>query len=150
MACFYLNKFGDSSWLQVAIIARSSREMSKTVRIDWRSFLSRVCISVRYRIFIGEKHPRTIVETESPERVVGWMNQRPVTVDRQQPVKRCDNCGHGCSPATRRKATTWTATTAPKWRKISTSKRRQPEFIPSRSDKMLTHGLRRPNCVCNL
>ena len=38
--------------LQVAIIARSSREMSQTVRIDRHSFLSRVRISVRPRIFV--------------------------------------------------------------------------------------------------
>ena len=53
--------------LQVAILARSSQEMSQTVRIDCRSFLSRVRISVWPNNFcIGEKQPNTIVETESP------------------------------------------------------------------------------------
>ena len=33
--------------LQVAILARLSREMPQTVRIDWQSILSRVRISVR-------------------------------------------------------------------------------------------------------
>ena len=33
--------------LQVAIFARSSREISQTVRIVWQYILSRVCVSVR-------------------------------------------------------------------------------------------------------
>ena len=44
--------------LQVAILARSSREMSQTVRIDWKHFLSRVYVSVRPNFFIREKHPQ--------------------------------------------------------------------------------------------
>ena len=44
--------------LQVAILARSSREMFLTVRIVWQYILSRVCISVRSsNFFIREKHP---------------------------------------------------------------------------------------------
>ena len=39
--------------LQVAIIARSSREVSQTVRIDWPHILSRVRVSIRLRnVFI--------------------------------------------------------------------------------------------------
>ena len=38
--------------LQIAILARSSREMSQTIRIDWHSLLSRVRISVRPRNFV--------------------------------------------------------------------------------------------------
>ena len=45
--------------LQVAILARSSREMSQTVRIDWQYILSRVRVSVRpSNFFIREKHPK--------------------------------------------------------------------------------------------
>ena len=44
---------------QVAIIARSSREMSLTVRIVWQYILSRVRVSVRPSIsFICEKHSK--------------------------------------------------------------------------------------------
>ena len=44
--------------LQVAILARSPREMSQTDRIVWQYILSRVRISVRPSIFfIREKHP---------------------------------------------------------------------------------------------
>ena len=58
---------GAVSKLQVAILAQSSWEMSQTVRIDWKHFLSRVRISVRPRHFwIREKHPKTIANTESP------------------------------------------------------------------------------------
>ena len=49
--------------LQVAILGRSSREMSQTVRINCRSFLSRVRISVRpSHLFKTEKHPTTIAK----------------------------------------------------------------------------------------
>ena len=37
--------------LQVAILVRSSREMSQTVRIDWKHILSRVRVSFRPRVF---------------------------------------------------------------------------------------------------
>ena len=72
--------------LQVAILVRSSWEMSQTVRIDWQYILSRVHDSVRP----SEKHPQTIAKTD-PRESVRWMNQRvtrrkgvvtPVTVDR--------------------------------------------------------------------
>ena len=45
--------------LQVAILARSSREMSQTVRIVWQYILSRVLVSVWPSNFvICEKHPK--------------------------------------------------------------------------------------------
>ena len=50
---------GGISKLQVAILARSSREMSQTVHIDWKHNLSRVRVSIRPRKkFIREKHPK--------------------------------------------------------------------------------------------
>ena len=46
------------SKLQVAILARSSREMSQIVRIDCRHILSQVRVSVRPRnVFIREIRP---------------------------------------------------------------------------------------------
>ena len=52
--------------LPVVIIARSSREMSQTVRIDVRSFLSRVRVSFRpSNFFIREKHQKTVAKPES-------------------------------------------------------------------------------------
>ena len=80
------------SKLQVAILARSSREMSQTVRIDWKHF-ARVRVSVRPRYFlIREKQTKAIANTESPaqspERLFTWMN------------KRRRSCGHGWVPPT--------------------------------------------------
>ena len=45
--------------MQVAILAQSTREMSQTDRILPRYFLSRVRISIRPRIFLYAKKPRT-------------------------------------------------------------------------------------------
>ena len=45
--------------MQFAILARSPREMSQTDRIQPRSFLSRVRVSIRPRIFFTPKKPRT-------------------------------------------------------------------------------------------
>ena len=47
--------------LQVAILARSPREMSQTDRILPRYFLSRVCVSVRPRFFVIRKNIGAIV-----------------------------------------------------------------------------------------
>ena len=47
--------------LQVAILARSPREMSQTDRIVWKHILSRVRVSVRPRIFLYAKKTQTIV-----------------------------------------------------------------------------------------
>ena len=51
--------------LQVAILARSSREMSQTVRIDWQHFLSRVRISVRPSNFFYAKNTQKLSRTPS-------------------------------------------------------------------------------------
>ena len=62
--------------LQVAILARSFREMSPTVRIDWHSFLPRVRISVRRsKFFIDENllrkpNRRTSGQLNEPAMVV--------------------------------------------------------------------------------
>ena len=66
---FVLNLSAGVSKHQVAIIARSSREMSRTVRIDLQYTLSRVRVSVRPSIFYTRKKPNTIAETESRARV---------------------------------------------------------------------------------
>ena len=87
--------------LQVAILARSSREMYQTVCIDWKHFLSRVHILVRPRhFFIREKHPKTIANTESP----AWS---PAPHDRPRDcslewTSDVGKCGHGWAPPTRR------------------------------------------------
>ena len=53
--------------LQVAILARSPREMSQTDRIVWKHILSRVRVCVRPSIcFIREKKTKPIAITESP------------------------------------------------------------------------------------
>ena len=39
-------------------------------------------------LFIGEKHPKTIGETESPAHVFRQMNHRPITVNRLRPVEK--------------------------------------------------------------
>ena len=78
--------------LQVAILARSSREMSPTVRIDWQYNLSWVHISVHpSKFFIREKHDelsgrpslaQVSVECAGHDRspVTTWVHER-----RQQP-----------------------------------------------------------------
>ena len=50
------------SKLQVAIIARSSREMSQTVRIDRKHILSRVRVSFRHSIYLYAKNPQNYRE----------------------------------------------------------------------------------------
>ena len=45
--------------MQLAILAQSPREMSQTYRILPRYFLSRVCVSIRPRIFLYDKTNRT-------------------------------------------------------------------------------------------
>ena len=96
---FFLNLSVAVSKLQVAILARSSREMYQTVRIDWRSILSRVRVSIRPRHFFTRKTPKTIAKPESSASVC-WMNQRatrrkgvvmPVTVDRSPATSRNGN-----------------------------------------------------------
>ena len=48
--------------LQVAILARSSREMCQTVRIDWKHILSRVRVSVQPRKKNYEKNTQNYRE----------------------------------------------------------------------------------------
>ena len=64
--------------LQVASIARSSREMAQTVRIDCQHILSRVCVSVRRRIFfIRERHPKL---SRIPSRCLfEWSSDQPLS-----------------------------------------------------------------------
>ena len=64
--------------LQVAILARSSREMSLTVRIVWQYILSRVCVSVRPSFFIREKHNKLSWRRVSRKFL---LNKRGVTSD---------------------------------------------------------------------
>ena len=73
------------SKLQVAILARSSREMSQTVRIDWKHILSRVRVSVRpSNFFIHEQHPKLSRIPSRPDQCLfEWRGHcSPVTVDR--------------------------------------------------------------------
>ena len=66
------------SKLQVAIFARSSREMSQIIRIDWQHILSRVCVSVWPRIFYTRKTSKTIANTASHTLLFIWMKQLTV------------------------------------------------------------------------
>ena len=62
--------------LQVAILARSPREMSQTDRIVWKHILSRVRVSVRPRIgFIREKTPNLSLIQSRPH--VVYLNGSP-------------------------------------------------------------------------
>ena len=62
--------------LQVAILARSSREMSLTVRIVWQYILSQVCVSVRPSIFYMRK---TLKTSGKPGRQCQCLFQWPAT-----------------------------------------------------------------------
>ena len=62
--------------LQVAILARSPREMSQTDRIVWKHIMSRVRVSVRPRIcFIHEKNPNLSLIQSRPH--VVYFNGSP-------------------------------------------------------------------------
>ena len=67
-------------------MARSSREMSQTVRIDLKHFLSRVRASVRPSIFLCEKHQKT--RGNRVARASVYLNQRLATIDRQRLVEK--------------------------------------------------------------
>ena len=73
--CIYtiiLRKSVEVSKLQVAILARSSREMSQTVRIVCKHILSQVRVSGRpSNFFIREKHTKPR-ETGSPACLFEW------------------------------------------------------------------------------
>ena len=102
--CIYtiiLHKYVVVCKLQVAILARSSREMS--VRIDWKHFHSWVRISVRpSNCFMCEKHPkirrnrvaRASVYLNETATGHDWTSKRGVkciTVGHQRPTEQCDN-----------------------------------------------------------
>ena len=55
-----------ATFMQLAILAQSPREMSQTDRILPRYFLSRVRISIRPRYFLNAKNPKTTVAARSP------------------------------------------------------------------------------------
>ena len=61
----------------MVILARSSREMSQTVRIGWQYILSRVRVSVRPRFFYTPKTPKTL-GTWAASASVYFNGQRPV------------------------------------------------------------------------
>ena len=66
--CLFVCLSADLIKLQVAILSRSSREMSQNIRIDRQYILSRVRVSVRPIIFlIREKHSKTIGFSNQPE-----------------------------------------------------------------------------------
>ena len=89
----------------LSILARSSREMSLTVRIVWQYILSRVRISVRPRIcFIRENHSKPRGNRAASASVY-FNGQRPAIV--------ASGAGrHGWVPETHRIAITWTTVTA--------------------------------------
>ena len=65
--------------LQVAILARSYREMSQTVCIDCQYILWRVRVSVRPSIFYTRKTPKTSGEPGRPgECLFEWTTDRPL------------------------------------------------------------------------
>ena len=69
-----LHKYVDVRKLQVAILARSPREMSLTDRILPRYILSRVRVSVRPRIFFTRKKPQSTVLFTSMDPFCGQIN----------------------------------------------------------------------------
>ena len=87
--------------LQVAVLARSPREMSQTVRIDWQHFLlSRVCVS----IFYTWNTPKNSRKPCRPRKCLfQWTSDR---------LRKGVELHHGWSPATHRTAITRTAITA--------------------------------------
>ena len=88
---------------QVAILDRSSREMSLTVRIIWKYILSRVHVSVRpSNVFIREKHPK--YRCNRVASACGYLNsqrsafsqaERTVTVGRHRIAIACAADGDG-------------------------------------------------------
>ena len=78
--------------LQVASLARLSREMYQTVCINWRSILSQVRISVRpSNFFIREKHKKTRRNrVPSRECLFEWTSARPLIAS--DPSKWGINC----------------------------------------------------------
>ena len=78
--------------LQVAILARLSRDISQTVRIDCHSFISRVRISVQpSKFFIGES---TQTLSRKPSRRTSLQLNEPAT-RRNGDNFNGNNCSHG-------------------------------------------------------
>ena len=65
--------------LQVAILARSSREMSQTVRIDWKHFLSRVRVSVRPSNFFIRENTQKLSRRQCLLNVAVTVDRSPAT-----------------------------------------------------------------------
>ena len=125
--------------LQVAILARSPREMSQTDRIIWKHILSRVRILIRPSIFLYAKN----IQNYSEYRVAHASGQLNRTIE-------AGNCGHGSSPPTTRNGNDlsgdnilWPRLIAsgPSERQLR-SKRRQREFIPSRLENVVKELVR--------
>ena len=78
---------------QVIILARSSRGMSQTGRSDCRSFLSRVCISIRPSNFYMQKTPKNNSRKPCRPRdcLFEWTSDRPWLFASEQ-SKRGGNC----------------------------------------------------------
>ena len=95
------------SKLQVAILARSSREMSQTGLSTESTSCYEFASQVGLTIFLYAKTTRNLWETGSPERVFIWMNQRPA-IDRQQ--NRQKRGVNSITLGPHRTATTWTVT----------------------------------------
>ena len=73
------------SKLQVAILARSSREMSQTVRIDWQYILSRVRVSVTPIHFLYAKNSQNYREYRVAARCLfEWSTDRPLFGQRRK------------------------------------------------------------------
>ena len=131
--------------MKVAILARSSREMSLTVCTVWQPWqyiLSWVCVSIRPNtpktsINYHESRPSRIWLLNGPAAPV-TMRSAMVTVE-WPAIRRCID-----TTAVILSRTDW-----PKRAKINQSKRRQWEFIPSQLEQcglILLRGL----CVCSV
>ena len=136
--------------LQVAIIARLSREMSLTVRIVWQYILSPVRVSIRPSIFLYAKNIQNYCEYRVSH-ASGQLNR----------TSEAGNCGHGSTPPTRRSGNElscdnilWSRLIASgpserrqherrqHERRQLRSKRRQREFIPSRLESVVKELVR--------
>ena len=87
------HKAVDIRKLQIAILARSPREMSQTSRILSWHILSRVRVSVRHLIFLYAKKPQTTVarpaavdHRSAADRQLNWNGHKPFSwvVQRQE------------------------------------------------------------------
>ena len=88
----------------IAILARSSREMSQTVSIDWKHILSGVCVSVRPSNFLYAKNTQNYREYWVTRATI-YLNE--AATGHWSPATR--DLRHSWAPARHRTATTWTA-----------------------------------------